>query len=175
MNPKHTHTHTHTQLCVFCFFFFGESTSNKPNRQAVGTHTSQAQCGRRLWQRFQPAHQTSRFEAQTSVLRSPKVPDRGSTTDPSSALGSWAQTVFEKHVPNWTHFLSSDWIIIIIHSFIHSLTHSHDAAVTANVLGAATNCTNWGEVATQSPFKCQKVLLLLCVCVCVCVFRSFFL
>jgi hypothetical protein len=44
--------------------------------------------------------------------------------------------VFEKHVPNWTHFLSSDWIIIII--IIHSFTHSHDAAVTANVLGAAT-------------------------------------
>jgi len=129
----HTHTHIHTQLCVFCFLFW-ESTSNKPNRQAVGTHTSQAQCGRRLWQGFQPAHQ--QVWSPDTCSEVPQGPRQGLYHWPIISPGVLGTTVFEKHVPNWTHFLSSDWIIIII--IIHSFTHSHDAAVTANVLGAAT-------------------------------------
>ncbi len=150
---QNTHTHTQ-QLCVFCLLFcfcFFESTNNKPNRQAA---TSQAQ-----WQKALAGLSTC-----TPAGLKPRHLFWG---PPRSQTGALPLTHHHPwglgHNRVWKACSNSDTLSLIrLDNYNNSFIHSHDAAVTANILGAATN---WGEVATQSPFKCQKVLLLLCVCV----------
>lgn len=120
-NEPKTYTHTHN--CVFFVSF----VLGKHKQQTQPTSSRHPHKSSSVWQKALAALSTCTPAEVWSPDTCSEVPQgpqtRGSTTDPSSALGSWAQTVFEKHVPNWTHFLSSDWIIIIINSFIHSLTH----------------------------------------------------